>query len=189
MLVTNFRLLKMNGACKERYRALAKALGGIKRYGEDTPITISQILDICGIDDALWALRACPESERFSILLACNYAEHALRCFELAYPDNPIPQRIMKAMRRIIETMRRYAKGEVELNENDLSKMWLKMQDAVSYHLNAILSPLVIVISKLCHLKINIHTLAIDARNVIPDHWENEKQWQEQCFREMLLQE
>ena len=105
MPTTSFRLLHDAGACKERYRFLAKALGGIKAYGRDTPITLLQILNINGLDDALWALRACPDSEKFVRLLACDYAEHVLHIFEAKYPDDYRP-------REAIAVSRRYARGE-----------------------------------------------------------------------------
>ena len=105
MPTTRFRLLHDAGACKERYRFLAKALGGIKAYGRDTPITLLQILDINGFDDALWALRACDDAETFSRLLACDYAEHVLPIFETQYPDDDRP-------RKAIAVSRRHAHGE-----------------------------------------------------------------------------
>jgi hypothetical protein len=115
MPTTSFRLLHDAGACKERYRFLAKALGGIKAYGVNTPITLLQILDINGFDDALWALRACPDSDTFARLLACNYAEHVLPIFETQYPDDDRP-------RKAIAVSRRYARGEA--TEAELTAAW-----------------------------------------------------------------
>ena len=115
MPTTSFRLLHDAGACKERYRFLAKALGGIKAYGVNTPITLLQILDINGFDDALWALRACPDSDTFARLLACDYAEHVLRIFETRYPDDYRP-------REAIAVSRRYARGEA--TDAELSAAW-----------------------------------------------------------------
>ena len=115
MPTTRFRLLHDAGACKERYRFLAKALGGIKAYGRDTPITLLQILDINGFDDALWALRACDDAETFSRLLACDYAEHVLPIFETQYPDDDRP-------RKAIAVSRRHAHGEA--TDAELSAAW-----------------------------------------------------------------
>jgi hypothetical protein len=53
MLTTTFRELKEAGACKERYRFLRKKL---RKYVLDTPISIKQIIEICGFQDAVWAL-------------------------------------------------------------------------------------------------------------------------------------
>jgi len=115
MPTTSFRLLHDAGACKERYRFLAKALGGIKAYGRDTPITLLQILNINGLDDALWAVRACPDSDTFARLLACDYAEHVLHIFEAKYPDDYRP-------REAIAVSRRYARGEA--TDAELSAAW-----------------------------------------------------------------
>ena len=115
MPTTSFRLLHDARACKERYRFLAKALGGIKAYGRDTPITLLQILNINGLDDALWALRACPDSDTFARLLACDYAEHVLPIFETRYPDDYRP-------REAIAVSRRYARGEA--TDAELSAAW-----------------------------------------------------------------
>ena len=105
MPTTSFRLLHDAGACKERYRFLAKTLGGIEKYGRDTPITLLQILNINGLEDALWAVKTCPDSEKFVRLLACDYAEHVLHIFEAKYPDDDRP-------RKAIAVSRRYARGE-----------------------------------------------------------------------------
>jgi len=115
MPTTSFRLLHDARACKERYRFLAKALGGIKAYGVNTPITLLQILDINGFDDALWALRACDDAETFSRLLVCDYAEHVLHIFEAEYPDDYRP-------REAIAVSRRYARGEA--TDAELSAAW-----------------------------------------------------------------
>lgn len=85
---TSFRLLHEAGACKERYKYLAKHLGGIKRYGRDTPITLLQIFDICGLDDALWALHTCPGHHSFKCMLSVDFAEHVLPIAEIFFRDN-----------------------------------------------------------------------------------------------------
>lgn len=105
MLYTTFRLLREHGACTDRYRHLAKELGGVKRYGFDTPISIERILDTNGLDDALWALQAAIEpADRFNRLLACDYAEHVLYIYESQHPDD-------KRLRQVIEVSRRYVMG------------------------------------------------------------------------------
>ena len=53
---TTFAKLHEAGACKGRYKHLARALGGITRYGRNTPITLAQIVEHNGLDDAEWAL-------------------------------------------------------------------------------------------------------------------------------------
>jgi len=58
LLTTTFARLRKAGACKCGYAKLAKYLGGVRKYGQDTPINLLTILDSNGIDDAAWSFRA-----------------------------------------------------------------------------------------------------------------------------------
>ena len=106
MLTTNFNLLKQANACTGRYRHLARALGGIRAYGREAPITLLQVLDANGLDDALWALRAVPREQeavrdRFARLLACDYAEHILPiAWDPLYPTDRRPWTACAVARR-----------------------------------------------------------------------------------------
>lgn len=40
MLYTTFKLAKETGACSESYEKYARHVGGIKKYGNDTPIPL-----------------------------------------------------------------------------------------------------------------------------------------------------
>ena len=111
-MYTTLRKIREHRPCPERYRKLYKSLGGVKTYGEDTIITLEQIIDYNGLDDALWALRACNGSnvEKFVRLLACDYAERVLYIFEEEYPYDVRP-------RRAIEVSRKYAVGKATAKE------------------------------------------------------------------------
>ena len=160
MPTTSFRLLHDAGACKERYRFLAKALGGIKTYGKDTPITLLQILNTNGLDDALWALRTCDDAEKFSRLLACDYAEHVLHIFEDEYPDDDRP-------RKAIGISRRYAMGEATEEELAAARAaaWFAARAAARDAARA---------------------AAGFAESAARDAWDAEREWQEQRLREVL---
>ena len=111
MLHSTFRKAREDGACIESYRKMAKALGGIKKYGLDTSIPLDKVLDICGLDDALWALRIVIEpADREIRLFACDCAEHVLPFFEKRYPDDKRP-------RQAIEVARRFANGQATQEE------------------------------------------------------------------------
>ena len=111
MLHTTFAKLHEAGACTERYPVLAKALGGITKYGRNTPIPLARILETNGLGDALWALQATTEnSARFSRLLACDYAEHVLPNFEKVFPGD-------SRVRDCIAVARRYALGQATIAE------------------------------------------------------------------------
>ena len=173
MIHTTFRKLHEAGACTERYRFLAKALGGIKTYGKDTPITLLQILDINGLDDALWALRACDDAEKFSRLLACDYAEHVLHIFEAKYPDDYRP-------RKAIEVARRYARGEAtdaELTAAETAA-WAAAGDAAWAAARPAARPAAWYAARSA-----ARSAWADARTAA---WAAELQWQEQRLREVL---
>lgn len=53
---TTLRELREAEACQARYRHLCKALGGVKAYGLDTPLSVLKILECNGISDARWAI-------------------------------------------------------------------------------------------------------------------------------------
>ena len=112
-LTTTFKELREWDFCKPRYRKLAKSLGGIRAYGRNTPIKLSQILDICGINDCFWALKRATlnqDYERELRLLACDYSERALQVFESRYPNDHRP-------RQAFEAARRYARNEIGSRE------------------------------------------------------------------------
>jgi hypothetical protein len=115
-LTTTFKELHEWDACRPGYRKLAKGLGGIRAYGRTTPIQVSKVLDICGIDDCFWVIERAALNEdyerelRLLRLLACDYAERVLSIFESEYPGDHRP-------RRAIETARRYATGDASKEE------------------------------------------------------------------------
>ena len=97
MLKTTLRKLRDKDACEKRYVHLVKNLGA--NYGDDIPITLLQILDINGLDDALWAVWACDDYEQFARLLACEFAEHVLPIFEQEHPQDTRPRKAIEAAR------------------------------------------------------------------------------------------
>jgi len=111
MLHTTFDRLHKAGACTSSYKRLAKSLGGISRYGEDTPIPLEKVHDVCGLGDALWCLGAVIEDADKEIrLFACDCAEQSLPLFEKEYPDDKRP-------RQAIETSRMFANGKATQKE------------------------------------------------------------------------
>ena len=61
MLTTSFKLLREAGACKDRYGHLRRAMGS--GFGDTKSIAITAVLELNGLDDALWALRTVPEEQ------------------------------------------------------------------------------------------------------------------------------
>ncbi len=197
MLQTSFRLLHEMGACKDRYKYLAKSLGGIKKYGEDTPITLLKILDVCGLDDAIWAVRACPGAEQFGHLLACDYAEHVLHVYEHEHPGDYSPHNVIK-------TTRQYAKGEATKAEVEAMRRHLPTQAssiAVFEVLTAVKSSVHADLYSTVSAARDANEFAAIARIIRPEKnilpWKvirdsveqainDEIEWQEQRLRELL---
>jgi len=109
MLHTTFKKAKEADACVGSYRKMAEALGGVAKYGLDTPIPLDKIMEVCGLEDTLWALRIVLESaDRDIRLFACECAERVLPLYETKYPNDNRP-------RQAIETARRFANGQATL--------------------------------------------------------------------------
>ena len=126
MLHTTFNLLRLAGACGQEvgcgqgYDKLATHLGGTKAYGKDTRIPLTVILESNGLNDTLWCLRAVlpgekAQRDREARLLACDYAEHVLPLYEIAYPQD-------SRIRDCIAVSRRYAVGEA--TKEELKAAW-----------------------------------------------------------------
>ena len=115
MLHTTFALAKESRACAESYRKYARHVGGITKFGEDKPIPLSDILDVLGMDDALWALRCvipteAEERDRIARTFACDCAESVLQIYETEYPGD-------SRCREAINTARRFIGGNATDDE------------------------------------------------------------------------
>jgi len=74
------------------------------------------LLEINGLNDTLWALRAVTvPAEREIRLFACDCAERVLPLFEKEYPTDKRP-------RQAIETARKFANGAATLEELDAAR-------------------------------------------------------------------
>lgn len=65
MIYTTLARIREHSPCEDGWKKLCKSLGGIRNYGKDTPVSLLQILDSNGLNDALWCLRAC-DAEDFA---------------------------------------------------------------------------------------------------------------------------
>jgi hypothetical protein len=125
-LTTTFKRLREAHACSSRYEFLRKALPR-KKYGDDTPINLLTILEMNGLDDALWALHAVttsraearawaihalsicdPELKTWETnrivdslirLMAADFAEEVLPIWQKYAPDDKRPELAIKAAR------------------------------------------------------------------------------------------
>ena len=90
---------------------MAKALGGVRNYGQGTPIEMEKVLEVCGFDDALWALRILIEpADKEVRIFVCDCAERVLPLFVKKHPIDKRPQ-------QAIVIARKYANNEVTQEE------------------------------------------------------------------------
>ena len=103
--MTTFAILRNANACASGYETLAKHLGGVKNYGKNTPIPLTEVVRSNGIADAFWVLdHGCPEIEasvkqRLAVTFACDVAERVLGLFESIYPDDDRPSKAIATAR------------------------------------------------------------------------------------------
>ena len=124
MIHTTSVLAKKEEACQKRYRKMAKALGGVRNYGKDTPVPLTKVLEVCGLEDTLWTLRCCiekNEAKHISQVFACDCAEHVVHIYEKSYPNDNRP-------RRCIEVARNFIDGKATSQE--LAAAWDAARDA-----------------------------------------------------------
>jgi len=181
---------------------MAKALGGIKKYGRDTPIPLDRVLEVCGLDAALWCLCCVIEpADREIRLLACDFAEHTLSIFEEKYPNNKQP-------RQVIEVSRKFAEGKATREDLAVAKdaVWTAARDAAWAAAGAVARDILVaawaardaawdaakdvardILDAAWAARDATWAAAWDAgRDVALAAWDAENQWQEKKFREML---
>jgi hypothetical protein len=115
--------IRKHQPCKESWVKLLKHRGKTKSYNGRTKVPLVEILDLLGLDDALWALRALPEEMDGQVrLLVCDLVEPVLQ-----YTDDPRPA-------QALEVARRYAVGKATVDELDTASaiVWVAVRDAAS---------------------------------------------------------
>ena len=101
MLHTTFNLAHKAEACTSGYKKLAEYLGGIEKYGKDTPIPLTTVLESNGLNNTLWALQCTIEpSKNIAIEFTCRCAEHVLHFYEDKYPEDKRPRQAIEATRK-----------------------------------------------------------------------------------------
>jgi len=96
-LTTTLNLLHKAHACAPRYKVLLTALG--TNYPPDRPINLLTILNLNGLDDALWALCATAENcDKVARLMAADFAGQVLPIWQ-QYSDDKRPASAIKAAR------------------------------------------------------------------------------------------
>ena len=114
MLTTTLKAIKAKGPCEDGWRKLLAGLN--KKHSDNKILLLETILEINGIEDAVWALRAIDEKYDNSVrLFNCFCAKYVLDIFEKKYPED-------KRARKAIETAEKFAWGEA--SEEELVAAW-----------------------------------------------------------------
>lgn len=109
MKTVTLKAIRKYTPCSPSWETLLASLG--KSKADYTEVSLEYILDLLGLDDALWALRALPRSQESSVrLLVSDMVAPALE-----YTDDP---RIAEAIR----VAREYARGAASLDELDAAR-------------------------------------------------------------------
>ena len=96
-LTTTLNLLHEAHACEPRYKVLLAGLG--LDYPKDKPIDLMTILDICGLDDAMWAMCATAENcKKVARLMAADFAKQVLPIWQ-KHSNDKRPEMAIKAAR------------------------------------------------------------------------------------------
>jgi len=95
---TTLKKIRAQGPCADGWAKLLRHLG--KTQADDEPLALTTILDINGLDDALWCLRACDGIDREARL----YAVWCVRQVQHLMTD---PRSLA-----VLDVAERYAEGE-----------------------------------------------------------------------------
>lgn len=135
MLTLTFKSAKAHNMCADSYRKLARYKGGVRRWGLNNPFPLLDVLEVCGLEEVLWALRCCEptdERDRVARLFACDCVDRVLPLYEgRQYPedDHPLNNFIthLSAFNAVV-VARRLAAGVATQEEMD--DAWSESGDA-----------------------------------------------------------
>ena len=109
MTTITLNQIRKKSPCQDGWEKLLKHLG--KTKADDEPISLAIVLESNGIQDAIWCLRALPDTERPKIVeFSCRCAESMLPHFEKKFPGDDRP-------RKAIAAARAYVAGEISREE------------------------------------------------------------------------
>jgi hypothetical protein len=100
---TTLNRIRSGNPCESGWEKLLHGLG--KTNADDEPLALGRILEINGLSDALWALRAVDGIDKPARLFACDCAQRVAHL-------NPDPR-----VQSCIDTARRFANGDATEQE------------------------------------------------------------------------
>lgn len=124
---TTLRKIKECRPCKDGWKKLLSNVNN----DLDAKLTIKQILDSNGIEDAIWALKAINDQENIR-LFACDVAESVLHIYEERYPDDKRPREAIEASKRFANN--EITKKELQIIENNAYEASKDAADAATFN-------------------------------------------------------
>ena len=107
-ITTTLNRIREHGPCEPGWRKLLTGLG--KTHADDEPLSFARIVEINGLDDALWCCRAEPQ-------YAKEWRLFAVWCARQVEHLNPDPR-----VKAAIDTAERYAHGDATDSELTLTR-------------------------------------------------------------------
>ena len=115
---TTLNRIKEKNPDEDAWEKMLKSLN--KTKADDEPLSIRYILEVWGIDWAIWALDSVEGYDKEIKMFVRDCVEDVLCCFEKEYPND-------KRLRLAMEASRKFAQGEI--NQEKLVAAW----DAAGY--------------------------------------------------------
>lgn len=123
-LTVTFRKAREWNACDEGYRKIARKLGGITKYGRDTPIEIGSLFDDLVMSDIYWLLSRSAYTQRMT-----QYELNVLRRAEKLWPLEEPKGAYLKDLRKRIKRL-----SKISLSGEDYRDLY----NEITYYVEAL---------------------------------------------------
>jgi hypothetical protein len=135
MIYTTYNLAVKHNACERALESWDKHVGGIKKFGADTQIPLTDILDVLGIDDCLWALRTVKDQEAADIIATkflTAIVDRTLIYFESEYPGDKRPRQAIEVLRAYLLNPSKETSRAVDKVYAETFEMGLRADDEMA---------------------------------------------------------
>jgi len=135
MLYTTYNLAVKHNACERALKAWDKHVRGMEKFGVDTQIPLTDVLDVLGIDDCLWAFRTVQDEEAadtIAVKFLIAIADRMIIHLESKYPGDKRPCQAIEALRVYLSNPSREAAYAVDSAYSEARKAKLSIDDDYS---------------------------------------------------------
>ena len=91
---TTLKAIKAAGACEDGYKKLLNNLG--KKQADSKPLTLEEIYNSNGLNDALWCARLMPDVRPLVVQFAAACARRVLHIYETKHPGDDRPRKAIE---------------------------------------------------------------------------------------------